>query len=79
MVLNVTKKAIRKRRAVVPDYVWIPPTDPDAGSQRYYTHKYWTWGTNEDGSPNYDEKVGDPYAQIDVSQAIPKLADYDER
>jgi ribonuclease Z len=76
MVINVTERAIRQRRAVVSDYVWGAPEDPTSYTATYAAPKYWAYEVNDDGSINYDVKVGDPYAQIDDSDAIPQPDDY---
>lgn len=77
MVINVSKKAIEQRRAVVSDYVWAPPSDPAVLSAAYETPKYWTYGVDGNGN---QIKVGDPYAQLDPqADVIAPPDDYDER
>ena len=74
MVINVTKAAIGQRRAVVSDYVWAPPGAPGTADAAYEPPKYWKY-VYINGKKT-DKKVGDPYAQIDDSNAIPRPPDY---
>ncbi|MEW6658875.1 MAG: MBL fold metallo-hydrolase [Thermodesulfobacteriota bacterium] len=62
MAINVSKNGILEQRGYVSDYGFSPTVNLPAGTP--YTPKYWAY----DASYN---KVGDPYAQIDTSTAIP--------
>lgn len=64
MVLRVTDQNIQQLRADVSDFGW-----PVAGSMPpQYPPRYWKWGADANGNPI---PVGDPYAQIDLTNVIP--------
>jgi ribonuclease Z len=62
MVINVSKTAIRQRRAEVSAFAFYPvsPLRPTN------TPFYWTWDTDDP-----TKKVMNPYAQIDTSDTVP--------
>jgi len=73
MVIRVTKDKIKQYRAVVPDYGFSPVTPTYANEN---VPKYWTWELDSTGKRVLDKdgnpiKVGDPFAQIDTTTAIP--------
>jgi ribonuclease Z len=67
MVLNVTKKGIRQRRAVVSDYTWAPISSKLYG-ETFATPKY------NDGNGS-----GDPYAQLDPNADVIPETVYDSK
>lgn len=78
MVINMRKNAIRQRMAVVSDFVWQPLLDPAIVYGKFDPPKYWKYYVDENGKTT-DQKVGDPYAQLDPDAAvIPYPDDYDE-
>lgn len=80
MVIDVTKKSIRQRRAVVSDFVWQPPLDPQIETANFDPPKYWKYYVDENSVTHKDIKVGDPYAQLDPNaDVIDYPDDYDER
>lgn len=70
MVISVTGDQIKEMRGHVSDFGFSPTTNLPSGTPN--TPKYWIWGTDSDGNP---AKVGNPYAQIDTSTAIPECDD----
>jgi ribonuclease Z len=66
MVFNVTKTHIQQRRGVVSGFAWYPVGLPNPNQN---TPFYWTWSTDSSGTP---VRVGDPYAQIDRTDAVPQ-------
>ncbi|MGD0280916.1 MAG: MBL fold metallo-hydrolase [Dissulfurispiraceae bacterium] len=65
MVFNVSKTQIRQRRAVVSDFAFYPV----GKMQSVYPPLYWAW--DDPNSPNR-QRVSDPLAQIDTSDAVPQ-------
>ena len=62
MVISVTSRKIQQFRAIVPDYGWSPPVVIPGDVN---PAKYWTWDETK------TKQVGDPFAQIDMSNVIP--------
>ena len=71
MVITASKDKILERRGDVSNYGFSPTVNLPPPPATPNTPKYWAYAVNEDGSINYNKKVGNPYAQIDTSTAIP--------
>lgn len=74
MVINVSKKKITQRKAVISEFAFYPY--PEMYSN-LITPKYWTWKVDEYGNLVLDANgnpipVMNPYAQIDTANAIPQ-------
>ncbi|MCX6235558.1 MAG: MBL fold metallo-hydrolase [Bacteroidetes bacterium] len=63
MVLNVSKTQISQRRAVVSAFAFYPVSTP---LDEVNTPKYWKYNAQ-------NKKVGDPFAQIDITEAVPAV------
>ncbi|MEI7633226.1 MAG: MBL fold metallo-hydrolase [bacterium] len=75
MVFRLSAKTnkILQLRAVVSDFGWSPKTEQPPNQN---TPKYWTWKVDDNGNLILDEHgnpipVGDPFAQIDMTNVIP--------